>query len=216
MINQKLLSYFEQQTNAGYDLERLSDYLIKQGYNPNDVNDTAAYFASSQLKQINKGILRGDLNMAKKATVSKASVQAESVAKEASVSGGVQQYAGFWIRFLAYILDGLILGIPTIIVSLVLVLVTKIPSLQYLVSLVMIVVIVYMDGTLGGTPGKLILGLRIVNEQGKYIGVPMAILRYIGRILSAIILWIGFLMIVWDPKKQGLHDKIAKTYVVKK
>src|SRR3989338_1806050 len=138
MINQKLLSYFEQQTNAGYDLERLSDYLIKQGYNPNDVNDTAAYFASSQLKQINKGILRGDLNMAKKATVSKASVQAESVAKEASVSGGVQQYAGFWIRFLAYILDGLILGIPTIIVSLVLVLVTKIPSLQYLVSLVMI------------------------------------------------------------------------------
>jgi len=72
-----------------------------------------------------------------------------------------------------------------------------------------------MDGIKGGTPGKLILGLKIRNEKGQYIGIPIAILRYIGKILSGIILGIGYLMIAWDVKKQGLHDKIAKTFVVR-
>ena len=125
------------------------------------------------------------------------------------------QYGGFWIRFLAHLLDGLILGIPAGIISTVLVLTTGIDSLQYLVQLATVVVIVYFDGIKGGTPGKLILGYRIVNDQGNYIGIPGAILRYIGKILSAIILGIGFLMIAWDKNKQGLHDKIAKSYVVK-
>jgi len=89
------------------------------------------------------------------------------------------------------------------------------PSLIYLVSLASVILVIYLDGIKGGTPGKLILGIRIVNEKGEYIGIPMAILRYIGKILSAIILGIGYLMIAWDGKKRGLHDKIAKTYVVK-
>jgi len=57
--------------------------------------------------------------------------------------------------------------------------------------------------------------MRIVNEKGEYIGIPMAILRYIGKVLSGMILGIGYFMIGWDKKKQGLHDKIAQTYVVK-
>ena len=71
-----------------------------------------------------------------------------------------------------------------------------------------------MEGIHGGTPGKLILGLRIVNEKGKFIGIPNAILRYVSQMLSAIIFGIGYLMIAWDKKKQGLHDKIANMYVV--
>ena len=73
----------------------------------------------------------------------------------------------------------------------------------------------YLDGIKGGTPGKLILGMRIVNEEGNYIGIPMAILRYIGKLLSGVILGMGYLMIAFTDKKQGLHDKIAKTFVVK-
>ena len=87
--------------------------------------------------------------------------------------------------------------------------------MMYLVSLAMLLLIVYMDGIKGGTPGKLILGMRIVNEKGEYIGIPMAILRYIGKILSGMILCIGYFMIAWDKKKQGLHDNIAQTYVIK-
>ncbi len=125
------------------------------------------------------------------------------------------KYGGFWIRFLAFFLDGLIIGIPVSLVSGFLLAVTGMTSLYYPMQLIPILITIYMEGIIGGTPGKLILGLRIVNEQGEFIGIPAAILRYIGKILSAIILFIGFFMIAFDSKKQGLHDKIAKTYVVK-
>ena len=124
------------------------------------------------------------------------------------------KYAGFWKRLLAALLDGLIIGIPAFILQFGLVFATGITSLLYLIELAVIVFTIYMDGIRGGTPGKLILGMRIVNEAGNFIGIPMAILRYIGKILSGIILGIGFLMIAFTEKKQGLHDKIAKTYVV--
>ena len=126
------------------------------------------------------------------------------------------RYAGFWKRLLAAILDIIIIGLPAFILQVGLVFATGISSLVYIVELASIILIVYMDGIKGGTPGKLILGMRIVNEEGSYIGIPMAILRYIGKILSGIILGIGFLMIAFTEKKQGLHDKIAKTFVVYK
>jgi len=125
------------------------------------------------------------------------------------------QYGGFWIRLLATILDWIIIGIPAGIIQGVLILGTGISSLQYLAQLAVIVLVIYLDGIKGGTPGKWVLGMRILNEKGEYIGIPNAILRYVGKIISGIILCIGFLMIAWDKNKQGLHDKIAKTYVVK-
>ena len=124
-------------------------------------------------------------------------------------------YSGFWIRFLAAILDGLIIGIPIGIIGWGLAFATGVTSIIYVAQLASVVLVVYLDGIKGGTPGKLILGMRIVNEQGNYIGIPIAILRYICKILSGIILGIGVLMIAFTEKKQGLHDKIAKTYVVK-
>jgi len=123
-------------------------------------------------------------------------------------------YGGFWIRFLAAILDVIIIGVPAFILQVGLVFATGVSSLVYVIELGAIVLTVYLDGIKGGTPGKLILGLRIVNDKGNYIGIPMAILRYIGKILSAVILGIGYIMIAFTEKKQGLHDKIAKTYVI--
>ncbi|MEK6984376.1 MAG: RDD family protein [Nanoarchaeota archaeon] len=123
-------------------------------------------------------------------------------------------YGGFWIRFLAAVLDALIIGIPVGILIFGLLFATKMNIFMYIVQLAAIVFTIYMDGIKGGTPGKLILGLRIVNEKGEYIGIPTAILRYIGKMLSAIILGIGYLMVAFTQKKQGLHDKIAKTFVI--
>src|SRR3989338_7876553 len=90
-------------------------------------------------------------------------------------------YGGFWIRFLATILDFLIIGISAFLVQFGLVFATGISSFVYVVELAAIVLTIYLDGMKGGTPGKLILGLRIVNETGNFIGIPMAILRYIGK-----------------------------------
>lgn len=119
-------------------------------------------------------------------------------------------YAGFWIRFLAYILDSIIFGVGT--VSLLYLIP---PFLTFLVPVAIAVLVVYLEGMKGGTPGKLILHLRIVNSSGDFIGIPHAILRTLGKVVSGAILGIGFIMIGLTEKKQGLHDIIAGTYVVK-
>ena len=125
-------------------------------------------------------------------------------------------YAGFWIRFAAALLDMIIIGLPLLLIGGGLFLLTGVVFIYYVLNLAAVVFTIYMDGMKGGTPGKLILKIRIVNEQGKLIGIPGAILRYIGKFVSGIIFGIGFLMIAWTAKKQGLHDKIAGTYVVRK
>lgn len=68
---------------------------------------------------------------------------------------------------------------------------------------------------LAGTPGKLLLGCRVVDaRRGRPPGWGRALLRYLGYFVSALPLGLGFLWILWDRRKQGFHDKIAGTVVV--
>lgn len=125
------------------------------------------------------------------------------------------QYGGFWIRVVAAILDTIIIGIPIGIISNGLLFLTGVSTLYYLVQLAAVIIWIYLTGIKGGTPGKLILGYRVVNDKGEFIGIARALLRYIAMIISALPLFIGYFMIGFTQKKQGLHDMIAKTYVVK-
>ena len=70
-------------------------------------------------------------------------------------------------------------------------------------------------GWRGQTPGKMLCRLRIVRVEGHEVGYGRALVRWIGQILSTLLLGIGFLMIGFFPKKQGLHDKLAGTHVVR-
>ena len=191
MIDQKLITYINQQLKSGYDVNTIRNALIQQGWNQNTVNDSINSISN---RNININKQKGGDKM---------------------VDMRNPHYSGFWIRFVAAILDALIIGIPVGIIGWGLAFAIGVASMMYVAQLASVVLVVYLDGIKGGTPGKLILGMRIVNEQGNYIGIPMAILRYIGKILSAIIIGIGFLMIAFTEKKQGLHDKIAKTFVIK-
>jgi uncharacterized RDD family membrane protein YckC len=65
------------------------------------------------------------------------------------------------------------------------------------------------------TVGKRVCGLRVTRLDGQRISLPRAIGRYFAKFLSALILCIGFLMIGWTRRKQGLHDLIAETLVVR-
>jgi uncharacterized RDD family membrane protein YckC len=64
--------------------------------------------------------------------------------------------------------------------------------------------------------GKMALGIIVTDIEGKRISFGKASGRYFGRILSAIIIYIGYLMIAFTEKKQGLHDMLANTLVVNK
>ena len=67
----------------------------------------------------------------------------------------------------------------------------------------------------GQTPGKMVMNLRVVKVDGTPITDSDAVLRYIGYLINSAIIGIGWLWAFIDGNKQGWHDKLAKTYVVK-
>lgn len=70
-------------------------------------------------------------------------------------------------------------------------------------------------GRFGRTPGKLLLDLRVVNARtGESPGYGRAFIRYIGYFVSALPLGLGFVWIVFDRQRRGLHDRIAGTRVI--
>lgn len=134
--------------------------------------------------------------------------------------------AGFWIRGVASMIDSLLLGIVQLIFAAVLGLTTgdldpqSGAAIGLLTSIASIVVgiayAVFFTGYCGQTPGKMLLRIKVIRTSGAEIGYGRAFLREIpGKFLSSIILGIGYLMVAFDDRKQGLHDRIADTFVVK-
>ena len=120
------------------------------------------------------------------------------------------RYAGFWIRVVAAFIDGIVqsLGYVFMVID---------PSLASLAVLVIGVGnLVVLQGLKGQSIGKMVVGLQVIKTSGEDISVVTAIIRYIGQIISGIILFIGYLMVAFTARKQGLHDMIAGTYVIYK
>ena len=72
-------------------------------------------------------------------------------------------------------------------------------------------------GLKGQTLGKMALGIQVVDAHGNVPGIWRAILReIIGKLISTIVIFLGFLWVIWDPRKRGWHDYIGGTFVVRK
>lgn len=140
--------------------------------------------------------------------------------------------AGFWIRFLAFLIDYALLNFAGAILAYGVYAVVGLGSLfsggfteemTYLalgVILPMLVVIniayyTIFVGWRGQTPGKILLKLKIIPEKREEMTYGRAFLRWVGYLISTILLGFGYLMIAFTRQKQGLHDKIASTFVVK-
>lgn len=115
-------------------------------------------------------------------------------------------YAGFWRRFAATLIDGLILFIPTMVLNFV------IPFAGIIVTF--LYVTFFNSSRLMGTPGKLFMGLNVVTEAGLRISYQQALIRYFVGIVSALFLFFGYLMNLFTPKRQTLHDIVAGVIVV--
>ena len=133
-------------------------------------------------------------------------------------------YGGFWIRLVAYIIDAilisLVLGVVTSIFGISYMNmddVSKIdPTLNLLSLAVAWLYFALMESSeRGATVGKMAMGLRVVTNDGKRLSFMNATGRYFAKILSALILCIGFIMIGFTERKRGLHDMIASTLVIK-
>lgn len=137
--------------------------------------------------------------------------------------------AGFWIRFVASMIDGLILGAVQFIIGLVLGFAggsvsdfdmggaVVMLTITWLCSMaVSITYYVFFTGYNGQTPGKMALRIQVVRTDGTPMNYGRAFLReIIGKFVSALILGVGYLMAAFDRDKQALHDRIAGTYVIR-
>lgn len=133
------------------------------------------------------------------------------IATETRLVEAPVEYAGFWRRFVAWIIDQILLGIVLAPIAYI------IPKL-YENGFGALFDVAYTVGFWtwkSQTPGKMALGIRIVTIDGEPIGFGRSILRYFGMIVASLPLGLGLFWIGWDRKKQGWHDKIAGTYVIK-
>jgi uncharacterized RDD family membrane protein YckC len=133
-------------------------------------------------------------------------------------------YGGFWIRVLAYVIDGILLGIAGGIIGRLFG--PVVPEMTFdqvffspRTGLSLIVGWLYFalleSSERGATVGKMALGLRVVTSRGERLTFLNATGRYFAKFLSALILGIGFLMVAFTDRKRGLHDMIADTLVIK-
>ena len=127
--------------------------------------------------------------------------------------------AGFWQRFAAVFIDGIVVGILPIIV-IVIGAAGKhagVVALGYILYFVggIAYEIYFVGGPTGATLGKRALGIRVIDfNTGGPIGYGRAFLRMIGRVVSGAICYLGYLWMLWDKEKQCWHDKMANDVVV--
>jgi uncharacterized RDD family membrane protein YckC len=138
-------------------------------------------------------------------------------------------YAGFWIRFLASLIDGLIVGVPFVVLGLALGSTAGYtgglpfnPGGNLAVNVLSIVVGMLYFGLLEGGPtgqtvGKKVCNIRVVDVENHQpgIGTARGIGRYFARWLSQLVFYLGYFWMLWDPRKQCWHDKLARTLVVR-
>lgn len=137
------------------------------------------------------------------------------------------QYAGFWVRTAAALIDSIVL---ILITSPLLVLWYGFDAYleaaqtsdflgwgELLISwLLPLVLTIIFWLKVQATPGKMLFSLKVLDEKtGQPITVQQSLIRYVGYFVSAFLLLLGFIWIAFDAKKQGLHDKMARTVVVK-
>jgi pSer/pThr/pTyr-binding forkhead associated (FHA) protein/uncharacterized RDD family membrane protein YckC len=150
-----------------------------------------------------------------------ASQRPTQVAARPAASPGTWAPAGFWIRVAASLLD----AIPVLLLAAVgfALAFYVMPELGLLFSLVQLAyglaLVVVFPALKGTTPGKKLLKLAIVSETttpGQGLGWGTALLRFVGHMVCSLTFSLGYLLVAFTAQKQGLHDLIAKTHVVRK
>jgi uncharacterized RDD family membrane protein YckC len=145
----------------------------------------------------------------------------------------MQPYAGFWWRVLAYFIDAIILNVATSTISGVFGLgiglslsaietgQESIASAGMLIGIVVTFVLQWLyfalmeSSPMQATLGKLVVGVAVTDLHGDRITFARATGRYFAKILSGIVLLIGYIMVAFTERKQGLHDVLAGTLVWK-
>jgi len=148
--------------------------------------------------------------------------------KEGVSVAGLMDYAGFWIRFGALAIDAFILWIVNFLlwIPLGILIPTSEDNPFVLLSFMPLLIVAqyaipaaydtWFVGKYGATPGKMACNLKVVVQDGERVTYMRAFGRHFAKLLSSMILAIGFIMAAFDDQKRTLHDRICETRVVHK
>lgn len=138
-------------------------------------------------------------------------------------------YAGFWRRLAAYLVDSFIVAIPTILLIESMGLTAPDPAGMFdapLEEMAVLLAVVYLAqwpyfagfeaSSWQATPGKRLVRVKVTDVDGHRLGFGHATGRYFAKLISEALLAIGYLMIGFTAKKQGLHDLLARSLVVER
>lgn len=119
------------------------------------------------------------------------------------------EYAGFSKRFLAAVIDGLILGTTYLVLL----------TLPVINNVIFIFFAFYYHfafetSDMRGTPGKYFMKIALVNKAGDTLTFKECLIRFATSYLSSICFYIGYFIFFFTEKKQTLHDLLAQTYVI--
>jgi len=136
---------------------------------------------------------------------------------------GEMVYGGFWIRFLAKFVDGILLQLVGLALRLLVGLFlspTNDPTPFFIVNWICSLLIgasyaTFFVGKYGATPGKMACRLRIVRPDGAKVTYLRALGRHFAEILSSITLGVGYIMAAFDEEKRSLHDRVCDTRVIR-
>lgn len=160
-----------------------------------------------------------------------------------TTAAALEDYAGFWKRVAAYIIDAIILWVPQKLIDTVTgagaakdamneaikgaagdMQVVHAAQMHYFavawpsMLLGLVIGVLYFaiceSSAWQATLGKLALGIRVTDMEGRRIGFGRAVGRYFAKLLDILTIGIGFLMVAFTQRKQGLHDMICSTLVL--
>jgi uncharacterized RDD family membrane protein YckC len=146
-------------------------------------------------------------------------------ALDAPASAGAVRYGGFWRRFAAYVIDGIVVYIVSLVAGVALGLILGFARVNAdLIAVagailgVAIALLYYPlqeSSEAQATLGKRALGVKVTDLNGQRISFPRALGRMFAKLLSGLLFGIGYVMAAFTPRKRALHDMISGTLVVR-
>ena len=136
-----------------------------------------------------------------------------------------KKYAGFWIRFAAFAIDLFIAVIIGVVASIALEVLAEIAGIshimpiaeKYIGTIVIWSYFIYLTYNFNATFGKKLVGIEVISSKKENINLGQIIFREtVGKIVSFVVLGLGFLIVGYDKKKLGFHDRIGRTMVMRK
>jgi uncharacterized RDD family membrane protein YckC len=145
--------------------------------------------------------------------------------REGSARTAEMAFAGFWIRFGAVFVDGIILGVCNFVLSFVVTAAAAAASPEAAIAVTLVLYAVQiaiqaayeivMVGKYGATLGKMVFKLKVVTPEGGQVSYLRATGRHFSKYVSYLTLYIGFIMAGFDKEKRALHDYMCGTRVVR-